>query len=201
MKQKQFAVALYENEAESEDELTFRKNDVLHVLQLDYLGMEGWWLCSLARTGKTGLAAGNRLRLVSDDKTLAKIESLLARNAPSKASSVISSSSSTCSVLSSNSASSSASSACTSAEGSFSDQPRITLPAKLPAKLSQPKPPFLTRSTENILSSIKSSPPGNDDDDYDYDVPANRPVSGVQATPEEEEQPGQSDEADATVER
>lgn len=38
---KVFAIALYDNDAETEDELTFRKNDLLQVLECDYMGMEG----------------------------------------------------------------------------------------------------------------------------------------------------------------
>lgn len=38
---KVFAIALYDNEAESDDELTFKKNDLLQVLECDYMGMEG----------------------------------------------------------------------------------------------------------------------------------------------------------------
>ncbi len=34
MKEKQFALALYENQAESEDELTFRKNDILTLFEM-----------------------------------------------------------------------------------------------------------------------------------------------------------------------
>lgn len=106
---KQFAIALYANEAESEDELTFKKNDILQLLQLDYLGMEGWWLCKLLKTNKTGLAAGNRLKVVQDEKMLLKINTMLSSHSnrtsasTTNGSSIISVSSSTCSVLSSNS--------------------------------------------------------------------------------------------------
>jgi hypothetical protein len=77
---KTFAFALYENEAESEDELTFKKNDLFQVLQYDYMGMEGWWLCKLLTTNQTGLAAGNRLRKITDEKILSKLNESLAMN-------------------------------------------------------------------------------------------------------------------------
>ncbi len=185
MKEKQFAFALYENQAESEDELTFRKNDILQILQRDYLGMEGWWLCSLTRTGFTGLAAGNRLRPITDKKTLAKIHTMLANTG-----SVITSSSSICSVISNSSntssrTSSSASSNVSCTSESFAEVPESKPCIVLPAKLSKSKTPFITKSTENILS-IKSNAlnknynnndnKNEDDDDYDYDIPANRPV-------------------------
>jgi hypothetical protein len=41
------ARALYDNIAESPDELAFRKGDVLTVLEQNTGGIEGWWLCSL----------------------------------------------------------------------------------------------------------------------------------------------------------
>ena len=74
---KTFAISLYENEAESEDELNFHKNELLQILQYDYLGMEGWYLCKLVKTSQVGLAAGNRLKVVTDDKLLAKFNSIL----------------------------------------------------------------------------------------------------------------------------
>lgn len=56
------ARAIYDNEAETTDELSFDREDILAVLELDYNGMEGWWLCSLR--GKTGIAPANRLLVV-----------------------------------------------------------------------------------------------------------------------------------------
>lgn len=110
---KQFALAIYANEAESDDELTFKKNDILQIIQLNYLGMDGWWLCKILKTKQTGLAAGNRLKIITDEKLLAKINSVVNGGGKSdsrsfdlnstKSNSIISSSSSTCSVLSSNS--------------------------------------------------------------------------------------------------
>ena len=41
------ARALYDNIAETPDELAFRKGDVLTVLEQNTGGLEGWWLCSL----------------------------------------------------------------------------------------------------------------------------------------------------------
>lgn len=53
------AKALYDNIADNEDELTFRKGDVITVLEKDIDGLHGWWLCSLH--GRQGIAPGNRL--------------------------------------------------------------------------------------------------------------------------------------------
>lgn len=53
------AKALYDNIADNEDELTFRKGDVITVLEKDIDGLFGWWLCSLH--GRQGIAPGNRL--------------------------------------------------------------------------------------------------------------------------------------------
>ncbi len=58
-----YAIALYNNTAETDDELNFKKNDVLEVLELDYDGLEGWWLCRL--NNSMGLAAGNRLKILN----------------------------------------------------------------------------------------------------------------------------------------
>lgn len=57
------ARALYDNLAESPDELAFRKGDVLVVLEQNTGNIEGWWLCSLR--GRQGICPGNRLRLIA----------------------------------------------------------------------------------------------------------------------------------------
>lgn len=41
------ARALYDNIAESSDELAFRRGDVLTVLEQNTGGIKGWWLCTL----------------------------------------------------------------------------------------------------------------------------------------------------------
>ncbi|XP_069044823.1 embryonal Fyn-associated substrate [Lepisosteus oculatus] len=56
------AKALFDNAAESPDELAFRKGDILMVLERDRGDVPGWWLCSLH--GRQGIAPGNRLRLL-----------------------------------------------------------------------------------------------------------------------------------------
>ncbi|KAG7155680.1 Breast cancer anti-estrogen resistance protein 1-like, partial [Homarus americanus] len=56
------ARALYDNVAESPDELAFRRNDMLTVLEQNTAGLEGWWLCSLR--GRQGICPGNRLRIM-----------------------------------------------------------------------------------------------------------------------------------------
>ncbi|XP_035826996.1 breast cancer anti-estrogen resistance protein 1 [Aplysia californica] len=57
------AKALYDNIAETPDELAFRRGDVLTVLEQEPGGLEGWWLCSVR--GKHGIAPGNRLKILS----------------------------------------------------------------------------------------------------------------------------------------
>ncbi|KAI4469942.1 cas scaffolding protein [Holotrichia oblita] len=56
------ARALYDNLADSPDELAFRKGDILVVLEQNTNNIEGWWLCSLR--GRQGICPGNRLRLI-----------------------------------------------------------------------------------------------------------------------------------------
>lgn len=57
------ARALYDNIAESPDELAFRRGDTLTVLEQNTAGIEGWWLCALR--GRQGICPGNRLRIVA----------------------------------------------------------------------------------------------------------------------------------------
>lgn len=45
--QKLYAKAIYNNDADSSDELAFKKGDILTVIEQDTEGIEGWWLCSL----------------------------------------------------------------------------------------------------------------------------------------------------------
>ncbi|XP_028331083.1 embryonal Fyn-associated substrate [Gouania willdenowi] len=56
------AKALYDNTAESPEELAFRKGDILMVLEQEQNGGPGWWLCSLH--GRQGIAPANRLKLL-----------------------------------------------------------------------------------------------------------------------------------------
>ncbi|KAG8596145.1 hypothetical protein GDO81_001751 [Engystomops pustulosus] len=60
----QLAQALYDNAAESPEELSFRRGDVMLVLDQDPPALSGWWRCSLG--GKQGIAPGNRLRLLPE---------------------------------------------------------------------------------------------------------------------------------------
>lgn len=59
------AKALYDNIADNADELTFRKGDVITVLEKDIDGLYGWWLCSLH--GRQGIAPGNRLSEITKE--------------------------------------------------------------------------------------------------------------------------------------
>nr|XP_033797808.1 breast cancer anti-estrogen resistance protein 1 [Geotrypetes seraphini] len=56
------AKALFDNVAESPDELSFRKGDIMTVLERNTQGLEGWWLCSLH--GRQGIVPGNRLKIL-----------------------------------------------------------------------------------------------------------------------------------------
>ncbi|XP_046807152.1 breast cancer anti-estrogen resistance protein 1 isoform X2 [Lucilia cuprina] len=60
---KLYAKALYDNIADSPDELAFRKGDILAVIEQDTDGLVGWWLCTLR--GRQGLCPGNRLRILN----------------------------------------------------------------------------------------------------------------------------------------
>ncbi|XP_068127656.1 embryonal Fyn-associated substrate isoform X2 [Hyperolius riggenbachi] len=60
----QLAQALYDNAAESPEELSFRRGDVMLVLERDAPALGGWWRCSLR--GKQGIAPGNRLQLLPE---------------------------------------------------------------------------------------------------------------------------------------
>ncbi|XP_040288255.1 enhancer of filamentation 1 [Bufo bufo] len=56
------ARAMYDNVPECAEELSFRKGDILTVIEQNTGGLEGWWLCSLH--GRQGIAPGNRLKLL-----------------------------------------------------------------------------------------------------------------------------------------
>ena len=61
--QMMLAKAAFDNAGETAEELSFRRGDVLNVLQIDPNGLEGWWLCSLK--GVIGIAPGNRLKQIT----------------------------------------------------------------------------------------------------------------------------------------
>ncbi|NP_001084484.1 Cas scaffold protein family member 4 L homeolog [Xenopus laevis] len=60
------AKAQFDNKADSPDELTFRKGDILTVLEQNIPGSEGWWRCYLH--GRQGLVPANRLQLFTITK-------------------------------------------------------------------------------------------------------------------------------------
>lgn len=62
------AKALYDNTAESPDELAFHKGDVVVVIKQTVEGSVGWWKCSL--NGQEGLAPANRLRLLTPSESI-----------------------------------------------------------------------------------------------------------------------------------
>uniref|UniRef100_A0A336LZY3 Breast cancer anti-estrogen resistance protein 1 n=1 Tax=Culicoides sonorensis TaxID=179676 RepID=A0A336LZY3_CULSO len=59
---KLYAKAIYDNMADSTDELAFRRGDILTVVEQNTNGLEGWWLCQLR--GRQGICPGNRLKLI-----------------------------------------------------------------------------------------------------------------------------------------
>uniref|UniRef100_A0A8D2KVZ4 Embryonal Fyn-associated substrate n=1 Tax=Varanus komodoensis TaxID=61221 RepID=A0A8D2KVZ4_VARKO len=60
----QLCRALYDNAAECPDELSFRKGDLMVLLQPEAPGLEGWHLCSLH--GQHGIVPANRVRILSE---------------------------------------------------------------------------------------------------------------------------------------
>ncbi|XP_018093686.1 cas scaffolding protein family member 4 isoform X2 [Xenopus laevis] len=68
------AKAQFDNKADSPDELTFRKGDILTVLEQNIPGSEGWWRCNLR--GRQGLVPANRLQLftITNDTSSAQID-------------------------------------------------------------------------------------------------------------------------------
>nr|XP_020665415.1 embryonal Fyn-associated substrate [Pogona vitticeps] len=58
----QLCRALYDNAAECPDELSFRKGDLMVLLQPEAPGLEGWHLCSLH--GHQGIVPANRVRVL-----------------------------------------------------------------------------------------------------------------------------------------
>jgi hypothetical protein len=60
----QLAVALYNNDVDDEEELEFRKGDILTVLIENPNGFDGWWLCK--HKDKCGLCPENRLKLIQN---------------------------------------------------------------------------------------------------------------------------------------
>lgn len=75
------AKALFDNAAESPEELAFRKGDILMVLDQEQEGGPGWWLCSLH--GRQGIAPANRLRLLQTSQAPAPSTTTETRRAPS----------------------------------------------------------------------------------------------------------------------
>ena len=56
------AKALYNNVAESSDEFSFHKGDIMTVLERNTKSLDGWWLCLLH--GRQGIVPGNRLKIL-----------------------------------------------------------------------------------------------------------------------------------------
>jgi Variant SH3 domain len=66
------AIALYDNEADADDELSFTRGQSLRVLSDECDGLDGWWKCSTLDRGmgcRIGLVPANRVRLVGEMTT------------------------------------------------------------------------------------------------------------------------------------
>jgi len=63
----QLAIALYNNNVDDDDELEFRKGDILTVLIENPNGFDGWWLCK--HKDRCGLCPGNRLKLIQSTES------------------------------------------------------------------------------------------------------------------------------------
>ncbi|KAF6206465.1 hypothetical protein GE061_017698 [Apolygus lucorum] len=57
-------MALYDNTAETPDELSFTAGEILVVLELESPGLDGWWVCSLE--GRQGICPSNRLKMLTE---------------------------------------------------------------------------------------------------------------------------------------
>ncbi|XP_028303214.1 cas scaffolding protein family member 4-like [Gouania willdenowi] len=79
------AKAIYDNTADSEDELAFRKGDIVTVTDQEVVGSSGWWMCSLY--GRRGLAPANRLKLLTQSglRTTPSVSAQKPKEAPQKA--------------------------------------------------------------------------------------------------------------------
>ena len=57
------AKALFDNIAETPDELAFRRGDVITIVDQHPPGLDGWCLCMFR--GKQGIAPANRLQVIA----------------------------------------------------------------------------------------------------------------------------------------
>ena len=60
------ARALYDNQAETEDELSFKADEIVTVLEKNADEMEGWWKCK-NQGGETGLCPANYLEEIKEE--------------------------------------------------------------------------------------------------------------------------------------
>ena len=64
------AIAMFDNVADTDDELSFSRGDLLMVICVDYEGMEGWWMCASMNGQRSGLVPANRVRLASNQVSI-----------------------------------------------------------------------------------------------------------------------------------
>ena len=57
------AKAQYDNIADTSEELSFKRGEVVTVVEKNPDGLEGWWRCSLH--GRIGICPGNRLKMLT----------------------------------------------------------------------------------------------------------------------------------------
>ena len=56
------ARAIFDNQSDCNEELSFKSGDILTVVEKDVNGLTGWWMCYLKE--KLGIAPGNRLKVI-----------------------------------------------------------------------------------------------------------------------------------------
>lgn len=54
------ARAIFDNDSDCSEELSFKSGDILTVVEKDVNGLTGWWMCYLNE--KLGIVPGNRLK-------------------------------------------------------------------------------------------------------------------------------------------
>lgn len=141
------ARAVYDNAADSPDELSFTQGDVLVVLEQAVPNMAGWWLCSFH--GRIGLVPGNRLRL-----------SLAAEDEDATVGGMVHSHS--------------AGNINSSVKVTVSDRPSSDL-ATATAAQSRPIPVQHVVTTEYTQTTVNSQR-DTSDELADYDIPSNKPL-------------------------
>ena len=72
------ARAIFDNDSDCNEELSFKSGDILTVVEKDVNGLTGWWMCYL--NDKLGIVPGNRLKIVRVDSSSEADENKVRRN-------------------------------------------------------------------------------------------------------------------------